>query len=452
MAVSLRSMLLEAEAACRARGLPGLRPLQAETLTGLAEGRSVFAGLPTGYGKSLCYWLPAVAWEWRVWVLSPLVSLIEDQALACREMGVAALAWHGALDKDERDSLESEMAGGRWQVCLLSPERYVSWAQSGYLKALEGAGLDADLLVLDEMHCLEEWRDFRAAYASLVDHVHRGALRGARVLGLSASLPDRESRAWMEELCGEYEYRIVQGGLGRPNLSLRVLPLEEEPIRWEMTISALRELRAPASALVYCYSREETDELARWLRSAGLPAVAYHAGLPREERRARTKAFREGRLRIVCATSAFGMGIDYGRVDLVIHFSMPRDLESYWQEVGRAGRAGQEAKGLAFWRRSEVARARILQAGDREKFLALWLAWARGGCRKAAVAQYLGHAADLCGRCDRCLPLEEDPPLAWWARPESCLESWARYRFAKASFVKRNELQSHEGKLFPDRP
>lgn len=421
------SKLAQARLAANSAGF-SLRPFQEEVIGHLADGRSVFAGLPTGYGKSACYWVPAKAWGWRVWVVSPLVSLIEDQALACEKLGVRPLALRSAGNRAERAGQTARLEAGDWQVCFVSPERLELWARSGYLRRLRGLGLGPDLAVLDEMHCLEEWRTFRPAYGGLFERVKSWLSGHTLLLGLSASMPLRDSRAWMEELCGEYVH--VSAGIARENLILCVLPLEEEESRWLLLVSALRGLRAPESALVYCGTRRESDETARWLRSCGIPAVAYHAGLPATERSARTEAFRKGGLRVVCATTAFGMGVDYPHVTRVVHFSMPHDLESYWQEVGRAGRDGAAAYAIAFWRRSEIARLRVIaEQGARERFASLWRAWASGVCRKRAVAARLGFAEEDCGTCDRCRPGPSSllgPPLdpAWWAEADALTEEW----------------------------
>lgn len=418
--------LAEAERVARGLGLPGLRPKQAEVLRCLAAGRNVFAGLPTGYGKSLCFWLPASAWGWRVWVVSPLISLIEDQALACERAGLKAIAWSGRMSRERRQALEARMEEGGWQLCFLAPERLSAWERSGFLARLRALGLGPELLVLDEMHCLEEWRAFRPAYGELFGHVRRNGEGGGLLLGLSASMGERESEAWMAELCEEHER--VEAGLGRENLVLRVVAIEEEEARWLLLLEALSGLRAPATALVYCSTREECDDLARWLRSAGFEAVPYHAGLPAAEKSARSAAFRAGRLRVVCATSAFGMGVDYPHVSLVVHFSMPRDLESYWQEVGRAGRGGEAARAVAFWRRSEIFRIRGMEPEERARFLALWRAWLAGTCRRRAVAERLGlpgAASEACGRCDSCFPGGPGAlPAAWWTQAAAAPLEW----------------------------
>lgn len=432
-------MIAEAESAACRLGIGTLRAQQREVLAHLARRTPTFAALPTGYGKSLCFWMPAVAWGWRVWVLSPLLSLIEDQALACAALGVSTVAWRGGLGRAERMLLRERMLSGDWQVCFLSPERFLSWTTNGFFEALAERGLDADLYALDEIHCLEEWREFRVGYRELVAPLRRRLARGAGLLGLSASLSARESDAWMRELCDGVPHARVCADLGRENLTLRVRAVETEAERWLELVAALKGVRAPESALVYCHSREEVDDLARWLRSLGMPAVAYHAGLPSEERVARSHAFRAGRLRLVCATSAFGMGIDYPHVSRVVHFSMPRDLESYWQEVGRAGRSGAPAEATAFWRRSEIARVRGLDDRARERFLALWNAWAKGDCRKAVVADRLGISQGRCGKCDRCE--RGISSCAWWTEPAACLEDWVRERGENAN-VERSQASS----------
>ena len=438
------TMLAQAERACARLGLQPLRAKQAEVLRNLALHLPTFAALPTGYGKSLLYWMPAVAWGWKVWAISPLISLIEDQAMACDALGIRTIAWRGGLGRAQRGELELRMRRGDWQICFLSPERFQRWSANGFLSALAKSGQFPRLLALDEMHCLEEWRGFRAGYRDLAAPLRRFLGRGPLLLGLSASLTAALSEAWMNRLSGPH--RRVGAPIGRANLSLRVLPLETEEARWLLLISALRGLRAPESALVYCYSRDEADDLARWLKSAGIPAVPYHAGLPAEERSERSHAFRAGLLRVVCATTAFGMGIDYPHVGRVIHFSTPRDLESYWQEVGRAGRAGQEAFALSFWRRSEIVRARRMEEPAREKFFALWSAWASGSCRKAAVADRLGLEQENCGKCDRCEPETSAhvalgpafPEEAWWTQPAARLDRWLGERRAASDEVKKS--------------
>jgi ATP-dependent DNA helicase RecQ len=431
------SFLERAEKEVYSRLKKSTRPHQREVLSALAQGENVFASLPTGYGKSLCYWAPAAAWGWRVWVISPLVSLIQDQAMACGALGLAAHAWHAGIKNEARAKMEEEMEGGAAVISFLSPERLLNWWESGFVERLEALGQGPDLLALDEMHCFEEWRGFREGYTEAFAPVRRLSERGVRILGLSASLSRESARSWMDELCASH--RFVGGGLGRENLTLVVRPVNEDKERWLGLAAALGALAEGDCALVYCATRSECDEVTRWLRSAGFAASAYHAGLPPTVRAARSKAFRMGALPIVCATSAFGMGVDYPRVRRVIHFSLPHSLESYWQEAGRAGRDGLPAYAMALWRRSEITRARRMSGEEKEKFFSLWRAWASGDCRKVAVAARLGMQEENCGRCDRCLRSYDDLPEwlqaaafrdsePWWVQPEARLCDWSNQK------------------------
>jgi superfamily II DNA helicase RecQ len=222
-----------------------------------------------------------------------------------------------------------------------------------------------------------------------------------------------------------------------------VIPLEEERNRWLLLAASLRDLGAGESCLIYCSSHRECDQVTAWLRCIGVDAVAYHAGLPREERRTRSLAFRNGLLRVVCATSAFGMGIDYPSVRRVIHFSLPYDLESYWQEVGRAGRDDEPSFALAFWRRSELARVRRLDAEQSQRYFQLWQAWIDGECRVRSVASQLGFVEKDCGKCDRCLQKTGSSfPVClegwrdflrgdvWWLRATAEPKAWLERNFS----------------------
>lgn len=417
-----------------------LKPQQSEVIHALAQGKNVFASLPTGYGKSLCYWLPAAAWAWRVWVVCPLISLMEDQVAACERAGVKALALHAGSPASDRARLRA----GDWQVLLISPERLAAWAAGGMISELELSGLRPHLIALDEMHCFEDWRKFRTGYSSAFAPLRNWVDSGSLLLGLSASFSRAESEAWMREFCESHQR--IEAPLTRNNLSLCVLPLEEDHWRWLFLTAFLRDLHAPESALVYCSSRQEADEVGQWLCSAGYDAVSYHAGIPAVVRRERSRAFRAGRTRIVCATSAFGMGIDYPHVGRVLHFSLPYDLESYWQEVGRAGRSGAEAAALALWKKSDIQRLRGMEAEAKEKFGLLWNAWLGGSCRMRAVAQRLGMDEPECGKCDRCrekLGIRFTGPLdgleaflrelPWWVQPEAEPRAWLERKLGTES-------------------
>jgi superfamily II DNA helicase RecQ len=247
----------------------------------------------------------------------------------------------------------------------------------------------------------------------------------------------------MRELVDEYQ--LVEGGLGREQLFLHLFPLMEGNHRWLLLLAALRELHSPQSALVYCASRQECDSVASWLRSAGISASSYHAGLPDHTRSALSEAFRAGRLRVVCASSAFGMGIDYAFVDRVIHFSLPYDLESYWQEAGRGGRGGQKAHSLVFWQRSDIARIRTLTKKAQERYVVMWRAFIERECIKSKIAGRLGMPQVPCGTCEFCATDLGDFPdwlkdckklineLPWWLEKEAKPKDWLEEFFLETA-------------------
>lgn len=443
MQKNIEQLLAQAEKGFHARFSGGLKPKQREVLAAVAAGKHVCASLPTGYGKSLCFAVPAAVWGWRVWVVSPLVALMEDQAASLRKWGISVLAVHSALSVEEARVRERAFLRGEARVVLFSPERLLDWEKCGLLRQLAAIGELPQLVALDEFHCFEEWRVFRPDFAEAVAVLRRLASDGLRILALSATVAKRDAEAWMAEICESHDY--VESSLLRPEVRSLVVPLSEEPMRWVLLLAALRGLRAPAAALVYCATREECERVAQWLRGAGWPACAFHAGLPSSLRRERVGAFRAGHLRVVCATTAFGMGIDYPHVSRVVHFSLPSGLEGYWQEAGRAGRGGQEALAIAFWRRSEAVRAVRMKKEERARYGALWDAWAQGGCRQLAVAKHLQIFAEReCGACDQCMQKNKNWPeelaewkevcekLPWWLHEYARPRDWIRDKILRA--------------------
>ena len=414
-----------------------LKPKQAEVLELLHQGKNVFASLPTGYGKSLCFWAPALCWGWKVWVISPLISLIEDQSLALEQMGLPVVAWQEGSSPEKRYQQEEKMRSPQAQVVLLSPERLLQWERNGFLASLERDGLGPNLLALDEVHCFEEWRNFRSAYGEALSLLRKIHIRGAQVLALSASLSEKNACLWMKDFCEEFNG--VYSALERGNIYLAVHAVQSEGERWLILAECLRSFRWGENILIYCSSRAEVDEAVRWLRSAGFPIFSYHAGLPKKERKALNVAFRSGKIPILCATSAFGMGIDFPRVRKVIHLSLPYSIESYWQEVGRAGRDGKPAEALLLWRRSEILRARWLKNESRIRFKKLWKTFARKICRKKAVALCFGLQEKKCDNCDSCGTKGKNPlhnlrqnlSSPWWIQDEEQLCRWIDKKFSE---------------------
>ena len=418
-----------------------LKPKQLEVLEYLASGENVFASLPTGYGKSLCYWLPAAAWKKKVWVISPLIALIEDQAMKCAEFGLRGIGLHSGLQKNEKAKREADLLEGHWDILFLSPERFLYWIQSGFCQTLLANGQGADLITVDEMHLMDDWREFRTSYAEIVAPLKAMLSEGVQFLGLSATFALSRRQYWLDLLAPKCMQ--VDTPLGRENLSLQILPLEDGRLRWLYLQMALQDIPYGKSVIIYCSTKKECDELSRWLGSSGLLSATYHSETPSLFREHRLNGFREGKLRIICATSAFGMGVDYGGVERVIHFSLPYDLISYWQEAGRAGRDGDSAFAIAFFRRSEISRLRNLSGMARDGYIKLWQAWVKNDCRKKQIGIELGFPeSESCGCCSHCWKKNkaapkwlqrllqcQDPP--WWLEKSAAPELWLKEKISQ---------------------
>lgn len=405
-----------------------LKPAQKSVLAALAERRSVIARLPTGYGKSLCFWYPALFWQWKVVVISPLRSLLEEQASTCRKLGLRILSYP---QQDTKCNGHKSLEDDSWDIAFLSPEKLVivlSQSPSG-LRAY------ADLIVLDEAHCLEDWQTFRGGYRDLWGYLANPAELGVPILMLSASIRRTDALAWAAEL--KINAKVVEEKLGRGNIFLSLLPLEGLGQKWIALLGAVKNLPVGEKAIVYCASREESEQTASFLTAAGMLAAYFHGGMDSELRQSRDENFRNGSFSILCATSAYGMGVNCPGVRRVIHFSVPYDLSAYWQEVGRAGRDGMPSYAVAFWGRSELMRAQSMLKKQRERYLALWNAWVNGGCIRGRVAEYLQIEYENCSNCSYCRDLSSLPnwlrdilhtknAAPWWlqkfAEPQHWLE------------------------------
>lgn len=408
---------------------PPLRPHQQEVLSLIKERKNVFALLPTGSGKSLCYEIPAAQWNWRVLVVSPLVALMEDQYSAMRDRGVAVARVHSALEAKEKRRELQLVESGAAKLVFLSPERLLLWQQNGLLQKLSFS-----LVALDELQCAVDWVEFRPAYGA-VGKVVKKLGENATVLGLSASLAPMEAKRLF--LRWGISVENVLRPLGREELSQFVIPCETEGERYLLLSALLRGLHSPRTALIYCASRERTEILRDFLRATGIDAVAFHAGLPESERMQRIADFRAGRLRVICASTAFGMGVDYPHVDRVILYGLPYDWNSYWQAIGRAGRDGKQSLGALLWCRSDALLLRTMSPWQWQRARALWAAFLDESCRKVSLAAHFGLKQAACGACDVCwreteFPLPNYFPDAglwlrrklWWLESRADTLAW----------------------------
>lgn len=323
-------------------GHPDLRPSQRPVVRAVLEGRDVLAVLPTGAGKSVCYQLPALLVDGLTLVVSPLVSLMEDQVAGCRRRGVPAAALTSSLSAHERRGVGHRVRGGDVDLLYVAPER-LGTPSLGRL--LEGVRLAR--VAVDEAHCVSEWgHDFRPAYRRIGDFVEGRAVAAGRrppVAALTATATPA-TRADVAENLGLQRPARVVGSVDRPELAWSARRTCRLGAAVDAVAAAVR--GTAGAAIVYAPTRRRVVGAARALRRLGVGVRPYHAGLPADVRTRVQEAFLDGGLRVVCATSAFGMGVDHPSVRLVCHLGIPGSLEAYVQEAGRAGRDGERSRCL----------------------------------------------------------------------------------------------------------
>jgi ATP-dependent DNA helicase RecQ len=402
-------------------GYDAFRLGQREAVETLLEKNRLLLVAPTGGGKSLTYQLPACLLTGTTVVISPLIALMEDQVTALEDRGVAATFLASTLDNDELRQRMSDLADGHFQLAYVAPERL---AHQGFRSLLWD--IDCPLVAIDEAHCISEWgHDFRPEYMLIGDVIDQ--LSQARVLACTATATPIVRDEILERLHLPANTPQVVHGFARPNLALRATEVRGKADRERAIDAALAEtLKAPGSdagsAILYAPTRRSSEEEAGRLASNGWRADCYHAGLQGHIRSSVQEDFIQGDLEVVVATNAFGMGIDRADVRLVGHLAPPGSVESYYQEVGRAGRDGSPAVGLLLCGPSDMALRRRFIESDAEAtgnddlarhkwnmFLEL-MRWIEGGsCRHDAILRYFGDEAETlagCGRCDVCVGLE----------------------------------------------
>ncbi len=390
-------------------GYAEFRPGQAEIVAAVAEGREVLAILPTGGGKSLCYQLPALMAPGVTVVISPLIALMRDQVRALAAAGVGAGALTSGNTGRETDEVLAALGRGRLRLLYMAPERLAQPGTAGLLRRI-----GCTRIAVDEAHCVSQWgHDFRP------DYLRIGELRRALGVPLSAftATADAETRAEIvARLFGGRMPAIFLRGFDRPNLHL-AFAAKADPRRQILSFAAARRGR---SGIVYCATRARTEALAAALEREGHAALAYHGGMdPDARRRAEERFAREDGL-IVAATVAFGMGVDKPDIRWVAHADLPKSIEAYWQEVGRAGRDGAPAETLTLHGADDIRlrRAQIdgspapddRKAADHARLNALLGLAEATGCRRRLLLAYFGEAPQAdCGACDLC----DRPPALW---------------------------------------
>ncbi|NTV01950.1 MAG: DNA helicase RecQ [Chlorobiaceae bacterium] len=391
----------------RVFGFRSFRPNQQEAVTALLDGRDLLAVMPTGGGKSLCYQLPAVMLPGTALVVSPLISLMKDQVDGARANGIRAACLNSALLPDERSSVMRDLLDGALDLLYVAPERFAL----DHFQELLGR-LQISMAVIDEAHCISEWgHDFRPDYLAL------SAIRDVRpdipVAAFTATATGNVRQDIAQRL-GLRDPVLVRASFDRPNLWYEVRGKESGD---SQLVSILKEFPGQAG-IVYRTSRKSVNDTAAMLVKRGFRALPYHAGLPDGERQRNQDAFIRDEADIVVATVAFGMGIDKSNVRFVIHADLPRSIESYYQETGRAGRDGGDARCIMLFSTGDIPRVRffidaMLDEEERARALSgLSKVVAFGSaavCRRRMLLEHFGEAypKENCATCDVCLGTKE---------------------------------------------
>ncbi|MSU65324.1 MAG: DNA helicase RecQ [Opitutus sp.] len=391
----------------RTFGYTSFRPLQREICEATLAGRDVFALLPTGGGKSLCFQLPALVRPGLTVVVSPLIALMKDQVDALQASGVAATFLNSTLDADEARARLRGLHRGEYKLVYAAPERLMLEGWDENLKKW-----NVTCLAIDEAHCVSEWgHDFRPEYRQLAKL--RASLPGVPLMALTATATDRVRDDIVRQLKLR-EPEIFVASFNRPNLTYRVIP-KDQPLKQILEFVKKRETEC---GIVYCASRAATERVADALRERGFSARPYHAGLDGTVRAQNQEEFLRDDTRIICATIAFGMGINKPNVRWIIHHDLPKNIEGYYQETGRAGRDGLPGDCLLLFSAGDVAKqTHFLDeiTDDREREVARtqlrqMVHYAESSlCRRTELLQYFGEKFPRpnCGGCDNCLEPRE---------------------------------------------
>lgn len=399
-------------------GYTAFRGQQAEIVQQVAAGGDALVLMPTGGGKSLCYQVPAIVRHTRgqgvAIVVSPLIALMHDQVGALEEAGVHAAFLNSSQTGEEASRIEREMMSGRLTLLYAAPERLTTPRFLAQLASLHERGL-LSMFAIDEAHCVSQWgHDFRSEYLQL-SLLHERFPDVPRI-ALTATADDL-TRADIIERLQLQDARVFISSFDRPNI--RYLIVEKNASPREQLLRFVRDEHEGEAGIVYCQSRKKVDETAEWLKSEGLNALPYHAGLDADVRRRHQDRFLREEGLIMVATIAFGMGIDKPDVRFVAHLDLPKNIESYYQETGRAGRDGAPAEAWMTYGLADVVNQRrmiddspadeVFKQGQRGKLDALLALAEATDCRRVRLLGYFGEQSVRCGNCDNCL----NPPTTW---------------------------------------
>jgi ATP-dependent DNA helicase RecQ len=383
-------------------GYDAFRSLQAEIIDEILSGQNCLVLMPTGGGKSICYQIPAMLFPGVALVVSPLIALMKDQVEGLKALGIKAAFLNSTQNISEQDQIAQQCFSGEMKLLYISPEKLF---QGSFLQAIKK--WPVSLIAIDESHCISSWgHDFRPEYRQLI-HL-KEAFPDVPVVALTATA-DKVTRKDILNQLGMPDAQVFISSFDRPNLSLEVEPAIDR----RKKIVRFVQKRPQQSGIVYCLSRAGTEEMAEALKKAGISANHYHAGCDPKHRSEVQEAFLQDEIQVMCATIAFGMGIDKSNIRWVIHYNMPQNIESYYQEIGRAGRDGLPSEAVLYYTYSDllVRREMIENSEGDEELKVLKRAklermrqFAEAQiCRRRILLSYFNEEVEKdCGNCDVC--------------------------------------------------
>lgn len=391
-------------------GYDAFRGRQGDIVDAVVEGRNALVVMPTGGGKSLCFQIPALERQGMGVVVSPLIALMQDQVSALTALGVNAAFLNSSLDMHQLNEIEELIRAGEIHILYVAPERLVQPRTIELLKTVQ-----VSLFAIDEAHCVAQWgHDFRADYlrldilAQVFPHVPRVAL--------TATADSRTQEEIVTRLQLDQNAQFICG-FDRPNIEYRIR-LKANPRK--QLLHFLNTEQSGSAGIVYCLSRKKVDDVAIWLKDQGFDALPYHAGMPARDRQQNQMRFLREEGVVMVATIAFGMGIDKPNVRFVAHLDMPKSIEAYYQETGRAGRDGDASTALMFYGMEDVVKLTQMLAKsegneqhkmhERQRLNAVLGLCEMTACRRQALLRYFGEVLETgCGNCDNCI----NPPATW---------------------------------------